>query len=547
MHPIGTISLTTSDAQVLDAVQAACEQHNIVLRHSESPAQTLAHLAQYPLVLFLVDLRRPTGATLQLCADIKMHAPHPTGVIALTEVKTQLPASPQESRIDDVLLWPFVPLSFSVRLQAQMQRLDTAARLAYKIQDSWTLIEITSKLVGKSDLLGSLFDMVSILSKVLEAERVSVVLVRPEGDFGLVIASSDDRDVQNLAIDLSGYPEIRRVLNNKEPLIISDVDSSALFEGVRTRVRSAHVSSLALFPIIEDDEVLGVIFLRFLTRRTSLEQRALVFCQTVANATAIALRNHEILVSLREKDAHIQQVRSEAEQRLSQLKPYEDFFQLSLDGMVVLSDTGVILFSNPVVAAMLRSTPGEIKGAPFSGFLALPQRDRLEALIFENERGQKVSIDLTITATDGLDRTISTSCAPIGAGGMILLTLRDVTDERRTARRLIDAQERVIETEKQSAVMEIAGAAAHEMNQPLTVILASVAMFRRILHEPPPEATRLLSTLEQETDRMAGIIRQLSKLTDYATKDYVGDTRIIDLDKAATDVPNPSRAPEKPY
>ena len=115
-----------------------------------------------------------------------------------------------------------------------------------------------------------------------------------------------------------------------------------------------------------------MIFLRFAKKRESFEDRELVFCQTVANATAIALRNHEILQSLRAKTQEVEQVQSEARSKLMALEPYFDFFHSSVDGMIVLSDTGVVLFVNAQGTLMLGFAEEKVRGAPFSKFL---QRD----------------------------------------------------------------------------------------------------------------------------------------------------------------------------
>ena len=101
------------------------------------------------------------------------------------------------------------------------------------------------------------------------------------------------------------------------------------------------------------------------------------------------------------------------------------------------------------------------------------------------------------------------------------------------ARRLAEAQEQLLESERKGAMMEVAGAAAHELNQPLTSVMTTTAMLRRMIDGGDDGARRLLETLEQEAERMAGIIRRLGELTEYSTKAYVGKARIIDLDPTA--------------
>jgi uncharacterized protein YpbB len=63
--------------------------------------------------------------------------------------------------------------------------------------------------------------------------------------------------------------------------------------------------------------------------------------------------------------------------------------------------------------------------------------------------------------------------------------------------------------------------------------MTSVAMMRRLLAGTDDPPTKIMETVEREAERMASIIRRLSKLTEYTTKTYVGSSRIIDLDRVA--------------
>ena len=44
---------------------------------------------------------------------------------------------------------------------------------------------------------------------------------------------------------------------------------------------------------------------------------------------------------------------------------------------------------------------------------------------------------------------------------------------------------------------------------------------------------RAASTIMREAERMADIVRKIGKITKYETKSYVGEQKIIDLDKSA--------------
>lgn len=132
---------------------------------------------------------------------------------------------------------------------------------------------------------------------------------------------------------------------------------------------------------------------------------------------------------------------------------------------------------------------------------------------------------------------VSMSAAIIYEGGEEVATVGILTDLReriRMEQRLAQAQRQLQLTEKQALVAELAGAAAHELNQPLTSILGYCELLKR---QSPPDAThmRAVGIISGQGERMAAIVKKIGRLTKYETTDYVGTERILDLDRAADD------------
>ena len=98
--------------------------------------------------------------------------------------------------------------------------------------------------------------------------------------------------------------------------------------------------------------------------------------------------------------------------------------------------------------------------------------------------------------------------------------------------RLQQAQEQILAQERQAIVAELAGAAAHELNQPLTSVLNYATLLRRLLDVGTP-ASNAADVIESEAERMAEIVRKIGKITKYETKSYVGKQKILDLDRAS--------------
>ena len=108
----------------------------------------------------------------------------------------------------------------------------------------------------------------------------------------------------------------------------------------------------------------------------------------------------------------------------------------------------------------------------------------------------------------------------------------DLRERLRMEERLATAQEKLAISEKQVVAIELAGAAAHELNQPLTSVMGYAQIMMRKM-EPDSPHFRALETILNESERMAAIVRQLGSLTRYETKSYVGGAQIIDLNRSA--------------
>jgi C4-dicarboxylate-specific signal transduction histidine kinase len=112
--------------------------------------------------------------------------------------------------------------------------------------------------------------------------------------------------------------------------------------------------------------------------------------------------------------------------------------------------------------------------------------------------------------------------------------------------RLTEAQEELRAREKQAIIAELAGAAAHELNQPLTSVRNYATLLRRLL-QSGTNASTAAEVIESETERMAEIVRKIGKITKYETKSYVGKQKILDLDRASEEgVPVAERVEDAP-
>lgn len=108
----------------------------------------------------------------------------------------------------------------------------------------------------------------------------------------------------------------------------------------------------------------------------------------------------------------------------------------------------------------------------------------------------------------------------------------DLRDRIRIEQRLLRAQEKLVLTEKQALVAELAGAAAHELNQPLTSVMGYAELLRKKMSPDEPHF-RAVDIILREAGRMAEIVKKIGRITRYETKAYVGSAQILDLEKSS--------------
>lgn len=96
---------------------------------------------------------------------------------------------------------------------------------------------------------------------------------------------------------------------------------------------------------------------------------------------------------------------------------------------------------------------------------------------------------------------------------------------------LQQAREQEVKNERLRSAVEMAGAAAHKLNQPLTSIVCYADILLKKL-TPDNEDYKALKSICEESERMAMILRKMSEIPKVRTEEYVGGTTIIDLDRS---------------
>ncbi|HUT53096.1 MAG TPA: PAS domain S-box protein [bacterium] len=159
-------------------------------------------------------------------------------------------------------------------------------------------------------------------------------------------------------------------------------------------------------------------------------------------------------------------------------------------------------------------------------------------------RGKLEACYNTIIGKDGQELPINMSAAIIYEDGKEVASVgifQDLRERIRIEKELREAQENLMESRQRQALTAFSGAAAHELNQPLTSIMGYAELLRRVernLAEQFPEHPAIASlknateVIGQEAERMAATVRKIGEVSEYETREYVGSTVIMDLDRS---------------
>jgi PAS domain S-box-containing protein len=634
-----------------------------------SGGEALAWLGANTPSIILLDLVMPPPdgfAILRIIRRDRRTADVPVVVLTALDADDDVVRA-FELGADDFVRKPFRPVELIARVRGQLRMHEYVEALARREHDAKVVLELTQALSSTLDFRDILFTVVRRIAEVARVDRCSIVLVRDKGDVGYVVAASDDKEIRDLPLDLAKYPEIQQVMQTGQVLVIDDAEAHPLFDLIRADLPPNCFRTFALLPILFEHKPMGVLFLRG-RQPMALREHQLSLARTVANATAIALRNARILQSLRDQTQQITFARFEAERRLKALQRYADFFHSTADGIVVVDPDCRILFSNPRAQTLTGRTEEELASMTLPDLLDPRDHRLLEEIRAGFGKGSfPHMVDLTIRRSDETQcerRILSFSFSSVlrEDSGAILVSFRDVTSERATETELTKTKEfleRVIESsvdaivsadmsglvllfnraaeriygydakdvvgvmnirelysdehaeqimrliyskdyggpgrlegyktdvlardgaripvmlsaalifengvptgsvgiftdlrervrmearltaaqeelrtrEKQALIAELAGAAAHELNQPLTSVLGYAELICRRVDPSSPVGAAAI-TIRDEADRMAEIVRKIGKITRYETKPYIGEAKILDLDRSSRD------------
>jgi len=119
------------------------------------------------------------------------------------------------------------------------------------------------------------------------------------------------------------------------------------------------------------------------------------------------------------------------------------------------------------------------------------------------------------------------------ASGLLIAIILILYQENVSMKKRRQLVEERLQRERLEGVIEMAGAACHELNQPLQTLFGYSELLLRSLPEKSPLFGKI-EEIKKSIDQLGKITHKIMHITRYETKEYIEGTKIIDIDKASS-------------
>jgi len=101
---------------------------------------------------------------------------------------------------------------------------------------------------------------------------------------------------------------------------------------------------------------------------------------------------------------------------------------------------------------------------------------------------------------------------------------------KKANQKILEQQKELIDEERLKVLLQMAGATAHELNQPLMVLLGNIE-FMGMYKSDPEKLSDCVAAIEDAGNRISDIVKKIQTIRNYETKAYFDGSEIISIDQ----------------
>ena len=192
------------------------------------------------------------------------------------------------------------------------------------------------------------------------------------------------------------------------------------------------------------------------------------------------------------------------------------------DAMIVTDGDGMVCLVNPAAEAIFGRESGTLVGTYFGFPLVGNETAELDVV---TRSGEERMVEMRVVETAWESKPA------------YLASIRDITERSRMLnaleaanRKIREQQRKLVEEERLKVMLQMAGATAHEFNQPLTALLANVEILEMRCDDPKVVAD-CLRDIKTAGKRIAETVKKVQNIRHYETKPYGKGSSIVNFDQ----------------
>ncbi len=233
-----------------------------------------------------------------------------------------------------------------------------------------------------------------------------------------------------------------------------------------------------------------------------------------------------VRLAVRQVEERAQRKKAEEALRASEER-YRRIVETAAEGIWLIDDQGKTIFVNQKMAELLRSTVDGLLGASFFDFVDEEDKETIVANIEWRSLGVAVQREVRFRGRDGTSfwTLLSGSAVHDEEGRYVgaLAMVTDITERKQT-------EEARRQTEKLAAMGALVAGVAHELNNPLSVVIGQAFLLRQAM-EGGPLAERA-KKITQAAERSARIVKNFLALA----RQYPPERQQVKLNQIAEEV-----------
>jgi two-component system, LuxR family, sensor kinase FixL len=387
-----------------------------------------------------------------------------------------------------------------------LQRARAQGQLADLEQQQAVVADLGQSALSGIGLTALMERAVAAVRRTLDVEYCKLLEWTPDGRALQVRAGSGWQNgaADCMTIAAGSASQAGYALLSNAPVIVEDLQAETRFR-VSPPLHAQGVVSGASIVIPGQHRAFGVLDAHA-TQRRAFSPDDVHFLQAVANVVAVAIEQRQAEEALR---------RSEEQ--------FRSLIENSSDLITLLDSAGTIRYASPSHYTVLGYATNDLVGRAVADFV---HPDDLGPLLEAGAArrppaGTPPSVEVRVRHADGSWRVLEARSStwpyePVVAG--IVVNSRDVTARKRAEE---DARQRRAELAhvlRVSTVGELAAGLAHEINQPLSAIIAYAKGCARRMRAASGRPAELLEAMEEIATQAGRADRIVRRLRDFVRK-----------------------------